>query len=345
MVAAQPLGPLLSDLDLLRHPVTREPLTRHGDELRGVRSGDRLPIRRAGGPVLDLFDGGGERDRAPPRGSRFEWSREAFDAHYAGSGTYESGESYEARQGGHPRLTGFHQARVKQRLASWLAVAPGHRLLDVGCGAGWFLLDLERRYAARGFNARCFGVDASVEQLRSLATRVNRDQVTNVHAVLANAERLPFADGAFDVVVSSEALEQIERPARAIAEMARVLRPGGQLLLSVPSRLADDLWDLALGPAVRLGKKVLRRREAPTGGFEQFYAPMYPGEVQALVEAADLRITRFEQTGVIPHNHYFSFVPWPLIGPAVAGFEWIEQRLGDRLAPLALHVLLAATKP
>jgi SAM-dependent methyltransferase len=188
-------------------------------------------------------------------------------------------------------------------------------------------------------------VDASERQLENLARRAAAAPAGDVHAVLANAEHLPFADDTFDVVVSSEALEQIERPVRAIEEMARVLKPGGQLLLSVPSRLADDLWAVALGPAVRLGKRLLRRREAPAGAFEQFYAPMYPGELRALVEAADLEVVRFEQSGVIPHNHYFTYLPRRLQGPTVAAFDWLDRNHREALAPFAMHVLLEATKP
>jgi SAM-dependent methyltransferase len=343
-VALQLPVPQLSAPEPLRHPRTGEALVRSGDQLRGVSSGDSFPIHRAGGEIFDLFVDDRGSGRTPARGSRCAWSRETFDAHYDENGAYETGEEYEAQQGGHPRLTEFHQSRVKRTLTQWLEPEAGHVILDVGCGAGWFLLKLKERYDARGLPVRSFGVDASRAQLANLARKTARERIPDVFAVLANAERLPFPDGAFDVVVSSEALEQIERPLFAIQEMARVLKPGGQLLVSMPSRMADELWDLALMPAVRLGKALLRRGNKAAEAFDQFYAPMYPGELRAFLEASELTITRFRQSGVIPHNHYFGFLPRPLIGPAVAAFEAVDRHFGEALAPLAAHVLVTATK-
>jgi SAM-dependent methyltransferase len=84
--------------------------------------------------------------------------------------------------------------------------------LDLGCG--------QRPWAALLGSVHCIGVDISTQDARP--------------DVVAAAASLPFADGRFDLVFSSQVLEHVPDAARAMTECARVLRPGGELVLSVP---------------------------------------------------------------------------------------------------------------
>ena len=118
----------------------------------------------------------------------------------------------------------------------------GARLLDVGCGMGgktvWYAevgatpvigVDLQRRHAQ--------------QSARFAATR---DQKERVHLAVADAMRLPFAGGAFDVVTANDSLEHFADPAAALAELGRVLRPGGRLYLYFTpyrSPLGSHLYD------------------------------------------------------------------------------------------------------
>jgi ubiquinone/menaquinone biosynthesis C-methylase UbiE len=116
-------------------------------------------------------------------------------------------------------LWGEHRARY--RFAMEL-LQPGQRVLDVACGAG-FGLEL---LAHAGFSA--IGVDydraplAQMRQPRSL--------------VQADATRLPFNSHSADVVVSFETLEHVHDATALVAEFRRVLKSGGQLILSTPNR-------------------------------------------------------------------------------------------------------------
>jgi len=102
------------------------------------------------------------------------------------------------------------------------------RVLDVGCGAGQELLPF-----ARELGARCVGADVTPE-----AGRAGRElfgahaPAARVAFVRAAAESLPFADATFDVAVCRLALPYTDN-ARCLAELARVLRPGGALLLKI----------------------------------------------------------------------------------------------------------------
>ena len=117
-----------------------------------------------------------------------------------------------------------------------LGVAEGDRFLDLGCGFGRHAFEASRRGAA--VVALDAGMD-EVIQVRSVwaamveAGELTQDEV-RAGGVQANALALPFADGSFDRIVASEVLEHIPDDTGAIAELGRVLRPGGTMAVTVP---------------------------------------------------------------------------------------------------------------
>jgi SAM-dependent methyltransferase len=114
-------------------------------------------------------------------------------------------------------------------------VMAGTRVLDVACGTGI----VARRAAARG--ATAVGVDLN-EQMLAVA----RAAGPAIEWVEADAADLPFPDGAFDVVLCEQGLQFMPDPAAAVAEMRRVLAPGGRLTASVwrPSPVYETLAGL-----------------------------------------------------------------------------------------------------
>jgi len=116
-----------------------------------------------------------------------------------------------------------------------LGVARGERLLDLGCGGGRHAFEAARR------GARVVALDAQAEEVAQVratigamvdAGEVGSDDEAGV--VQGNALRLPFADGSFDRVIAAEVLEHIPDDEAAMAELARVLRPGGTMAVTVP---------------------------------------------------------------------------------------------------------------
>jgi ubiquinone/menaquinone biosynthesis C-methylase UbiE len=104
-------------------------------------------------------------------------------------------------------------------------VAPGDRMLDLGCGAGELAADLA--HAGR----RVIAVDVAQAAL----DRARRRHPELDLRLIALDGPLPFADGDFDAVWSSEVIEHVADTARWLSEVRRVLVPGGRVLLTTPS--------------------------------------------------------------------------------------------------------------
>jgi ubiquinone/menaquinone biosynthesis C-methylase UbiE len=106
-----------------------------------------------------------------------------------------------------------------------LEIPSDSRILEVGCGRGIALPVLERLCSPR----RLVGLDIDPELLVEAAANL-REHGTRAQLVAADVRRMPFADGAFDVIVDFGTLYHIAKPQAASAEIARVLAPGGMFV-------------------------------------------------------------------------------------------------------------------
>lgn len=158
--------------------------------------------------------------------------------------------------------------RFIERLAAPLAtevcrlagVAAGDRVLDIGCGTG-----IASRAAAGvvGKTGRVVGIDLSTGMLAAAAGRSEREIADGVLRFMRmDAEELAFEDGSFDAVVSLCAVLHFPRIDRALAEMRRVLRPGGTLVVSFGAGRPSTLLALA-DYAARRARARLRSRFRP----------------------------------------------------------------------------------
>lgn len=133
--------------------------------------------------------------------------------------------------------------RAKQEFAlSTFPVSSETRLLDVGCGTGWAVLESARR-APRG---RACGVDLSSTMIER--ARANARGIENAEFEVADAEALPYPDDQFDCILCTFSFHHYSNPPQALAEMKRVLRPGGVLQILDNNRRSFlglyRLWDL-----------------------------------------------------------------------------------------------------
>jgi SAM-dependent methyltransferase len=123
--------------------------------------------------------------------------------------------------------------------AAW-ARALGHllpplRVADLGCGEGYLTVEASR------WAARVIAIDRSHAVLERARALGRRRRVRNVTWRRGDIERLPLGDASVDVAILSQALHHAERPARAVAEAARILVPGGRVLV-LDLREHDQSW-------------------------------------------------------------------------------------------------------
>jgi SAM-dependent methyltransferase len=138
---------------------------------------------------------------------------------------FDDGAGYERMMGQWSQLAGAI-------FLDWLAPAPGLRWLDVGCGNGAFTEMLVARCAPAAVD----GVDPSEGQLAFARTRPASRLAKFGHG---DAMNLPFPDDAFDAAVMALVIFFVPEPAKGVAEMRRVVRPGGTI--------AAYAWDLLGG--------------------------------------------------------------------------------------------------
>jgi 2-polyprenyl-3-methyl-5-hydroxy-6-metoxy-1,4-benzoquinol methylase len=145
-----------------------------------------------------------------------------------------------------------------------LGLQPGERLLDVGAGAGRHAVEGARRGAA------VVAVDIDDASLKDVAA-------SGVAAVAGSALSLPFAAASFDRVIAAEVMEHISDDRGALREMARVVRPGGMLAVTVPRWLPELVcWALSDeyhapfvdGGHVRIYREPALRSRMEAAGFD-----------------------------------------------------------------------------
>ena len=114
-------------------------------------------------------------------------------------------------------------------------ISSADRVLDLGCGFGRHAFEAARRGAqCRRGGPKCRGAAQVNATVRRDACAGEIPAGTVTRAVRADLLALPFPDGYFDVVMASEVLEHIPDDERAMAEIARVVRPGGRVAVTVP---------------------------------------------------------------------------------------------------------------
>lgn len=189
----------------------------------------------------------------------------------SGDETYTLGHAEWARRWMQERGAASHARFLLPHLQA------GQRLLDCGCGPGAITVEL----AALIHPGEAIGIDLAASQVRAARQLASSNATVNVQFEVADAYALPFEAGSFDVVYAQSLLMHLRTPARAIAEMRRVLRPGGLLAVRDP-----DYGALLTGPedaSVRAFLDLFLRVLAHNGG-----SPFYARGQRQLLRAAGL---------------------------------------------------------
>jgi ubiquinone/menaquinone biosynthesis C-methylase UbiE len=206
----------------------------------------------------------------------------------------------------------------KSLVLSWveeLGLPPGSAVLEVGCGAGLTAVGL----AQRGLRVHATdGVPEMVELARQQAAAAGVDD--RLEVTLSDAQELEAEDNTVDLVLAIGLIPWVESPLTAIREMARVLAPGGTLIVSCDNarrldHLLDPMWsDRLAGVRTAVGKRLpssWRPRPVPDAQYHSIQ------EFNDLLSAAGLRVENGCTFGFGP----FTFLSRPVL----------PQRLGVRL--------------
>lgn len=165
----------------------------------------------------------------------------------------------------------FYQRKIDAAVSHG-GLAPGHRMLEVGSGAG----HLTFVFAAMGFDVTA--VDLSPRCIAVAKHRQDAVRADHVRFHVADAEDLSqFADGSFDAVVGLSVLRFLPDPAKALREWARVVKAGGRVVVDAPNRWCP--WFTTIKPVIGTRRHVHDRL-------------FKPAEMRSLLAQAGLREIR-----------------------------------------------------
>ncbi len=197
---------------------------------------------------------------------------DALDAcSWKGGGVDKSDERAQTIQKEFERAAAYFTQRTHGRfgaldVVSFSRVEPGARVLEVGVGTGSFL----ELFAGSG--GTLVGVDLTLAMLQQ-----GRHEKPDLQLVAGDGNRLPFPDGAFDLVTSAQTFHHIARPVPVLQEMARVTAPGGRVL--VVDQVAPEHFE-----------EMVAMTELETLRDPSHAASRSPSAMRLLLQAAGLEI-------------------------------------------------------
>ena len=166
-------------------------------------------------------------------------------------------------------------ASLQRRALAELRPTADDRVLDVACGSGSLVAEIAPQVT------RAAGLDLAPRMIELARRRVWPGAPMDFH--VGSSDDLPFADGEFTAVVCTTALHHFPDPQRSFDEMARVLAPGGRLVIG------DSVRDTV---AARIADALLRRFEAGHVGLQR------KRDIEAMLTRAGLRVTASRHLGM-----------------------------------------------
>jgi len=179
--------------------------------------------------------------------------------------------------------------------------------LDVGCGIGLFSAIAEKR------GAKVISMDVGKTLLKQVSKRCKST------TVVGNVTQLPFNDESFDIVLATEVLEHCSSPAKGFAELARVTKPSGKVVVTVPNKI----WIFSLFVA-----NLFKIR--PYQGLENW---LWWSEIKELIKINNL-----------VKDEMFGFNILPIFRTPFNRFNTFMDRFGEPIGPLMVNIAVSAVK-
>lgn len=220
------------------------------------------------------------------------------------------------------------QARRLEMIRRWGKPEAARVLVD-GCGVGMYVR------ALLAFTPHVHGLDIEAERVTEASRRA-----PEAHLIVAAAEALPYPEGSFDLVLSHEVLEHVADDRQAMREMARVLRPGGRLVVFCPNRLYPfethghywrGRYHFGNTPLINWLPSALRRRLAP-------HVRAYTArDLRSLLHGLPLRVVVHTQV----YPGYDNIIArWPVLGRVLRALAHAAESTPLRVFGLS-HFLVA----
>jgi len=270
-----------------------------------------------------------------------DWNLENFEKGYDKKGYYKDEYGW-AESGGYPRcVTDFRYPRVKGTIIEWLQPKDNQIILDVGCGVGYFIFEIMKRYPE--VNLSFVGLDPARSNIYWLNYRSHEENKTNLIGILGEAESLPFSDNLFDAIVTSEVIEHILAKEQAINQMHRVLKPGGRLFITTPARPMVEFWNNFFWLPQKI-KRIFRPRKSSPGEKAAYDEPVTQRQLRHYLQQTGFTIEKFQQNALMPHESYFQFFPYWLSWSIIKIASFIEDHFKPISSWAGLHYVVEARK-
>jgi len=267
------------------------------------------------------------------------WDLDAFDRGYEQVTDYEDNWEHARRSGIPAIVEAYRFPRIKRWILDTMPIRNGGVYLDLGCGVGMMYFGLRDRHGAIAF--RMVGLDVSIPHLMPLARRMRTEGLRSVLPIAGDGENLPFPSASFDGIICSEVLEHILDKEAAVREMARVLKPGGDLFLTTPMRVAVHFWN-AVFRLPRLVYRLAKGKGLSPLETAPYDEPVSLAVLRGLLRSAGLGPEELRCVVFLPHESYFQFLPLAVTRWIVRVGGALEER--NLLSWLGLHCVVHARK-
>jgi len=201
----------------------------------------------------------------------------------------------------------------RARFVQLLAPKPGERILDIGMGPGFLTVDLAPIVGEHGLVA---GVDSSAVMVELANKRCEGRGPCELQ--LGDATALPFDDASFDAVTSAQVYEYVPDMEKALAELRRVLRPGGRAFI------LDTDWDSVVWNTA----DPARMRRVLDAWDDHLHDPHLPAKLGALLGRAGFAVTHIEVIPIVNaslHRHCYSHGILAMIASFVPGHRGVTE--------------------
>jgi len=201
-------------------------------------------------------------------------------------------------------------------------------ILEVGCGNGRDLLEIAKT------GCKLTGIDISEEMLEGAKKQLAPLKQAQVNIMYADVTKLDFKDNSFDKIIASEVLEHIPEFEKALAEMARVLKPGGELVVSTPNWLSMHGFERFFFYNL-LGKK----DNHPYDKWKSYQI------LKTSIEKTSLKVVDYKSVCFIPGFVIVNNLPLGVKKMVVKLVALTEPFLNKLFPKLGYIISLKATKP